>query len=160
MFTALSAVDPTRAAESTLSGKMLELQYLVGTWSCVDKFAAMGTAAAGSVTSTVSYKILPQNTIGYTSPGSGFYTSGFFGYLDAKQLWWNSAADNHGGVFLGSGKGGASLVLTGNGISADEGSAHQRDTLTKISDTKYELRAETEEGGKWVLGVVSTCTKS
>lgn len=139
---------------------MLELQYLVGTWSCVNKMSAMGNSAAGSATSAVSYKILPQNTIGYNSSAPGFSSSGFFGYLDAKQLWWNSAADNHGGVFLGSRKGGASLVLTGNGITADEGSAPQRDTFTKLSDTKYEDRAEVKEGGKWVLGVVSTCTKS
>ncbi len=160
---AVAAVSahPSSAAAPTLSGKMLQLQYLVGTWSCLNKMAAMENMPAATAESTASYEIEPGNTIAYDSSSPGFSSAGFFGYLAAKQLWWESAADNHGGVFLGSGKGGKSLVLAGSGTTATDGGATpQRDTFTKLSDTKYEVRAEVKEAGKWVLGVVSTCTKT
>jgi hypothetical protein len=161
VFAAASAGKPVQAAAAALSGKMLSLQYLVGTWSCSNKMAAMGNMPAFTHQSTVSYEIEPNNTISYGMSSPGFSSAGFLGYLTAKQLWWDSAADNHGGVFLGSGTSGADMVLIGSGTTTEDSQpTPQRDTIIKSSPTKYEERAEIKTAGKWVLGVDSVCTKT
>jgi hypothetical protein len=161
VLTTVCAARSSSATAPALSGKMLQLQYLVGNWSCSDTMYHMGNnMPAFTRTNTVSYRAMWGGTIAYNFSSPDFAAGGFYGYLDSKKLWWNSAADNHGGVFLGTGKGGPNLVLTGTGTVYDGSSTHQRDIVTKVSGTKYMERVEIESNSKWVVFVDSTCSKS
>jgi hypothetical protein len=161
LLCAASLSSPSSAATATLTGKMTELQYLVGTWACQTKLPAMGNTAARTMPGTISFEVEPDNTLGYDVSSTEYSGAGFMGYLDAKKLWWSSGADNFGGVSFEVATSGTSAKTVMSGTSTQGGqSVPSRDTMTKASNSKYEDLYETQKDGKWTLGADSTCTKT
>ncbi|MDQ6767837.1 MAG: hypothetical protein M3Z41_08515 [Candidatus Eremiobacteraeota bacterium] len=153
-------VTPSSAAPPTLTGKMTKLNYLVGLWNCQTKVPAMQSMPAHTAKGTASFEVEPGNTVGFRITSERYSAAGYLGYLDVKQLWWTSGADNFGGVTFETGKSSSGNVYTINGSSMLGGSSvPTRDTITKASDMKYEDVYQLQKNGQWVLGADSVCTK-
>lgn len=153
-------VTPSSAAPPALTGKMTKFKYLVGIWDCQTKVPAMQSMPAHTAKGTASFEVAPGNTVGFGITSERYSAAGYLGYLDGKQLWWSSGADNFGGVTFETGKSSSGNVYTMNGSSMfGLSSVPTRDTITKTSDTKYEDLYQLEKNGKWVLGADSVCTK-
>ncbi len=155
--TALSAPKPAPA----LTGPITKLQYLIGTWSCATKVAASPTMAASTHQGTIMFSVEPSNTVGYYLRSDMYSSGGYIGWMDSKKMWWSSSADNFGGVTNESGpdNAGAGSTMTGTTIYQGQ-SMSSRDTITKISNTKYRDLYETQKGGAWSMGADSSCTKT
>lgn len=140
---------------------MTKLQYLVGTWSCQTKLPAMDNMAAQTVGGNISFEVEPTNAIGYDLSAKGYSSAGFMGYMAQKGLWYSAGADVFGGTTLetSSGATGNVIVMSGNSTSRGE-SMPSRDTMTKMSDTKYRDLYEVQKDGKWSMGADSMCTKT
>jgi hypothetical protein len=154
---ALSAPKPAPA----LTGPITKLQYLIGTWSCTTNVAASPTMAASTHQGTMMFSVEPSNTVGFYLQSDIYSTGGYIGWVDAKKMWWSSSADNFGGVVSEAGpdSAGAGSTLTGTTLYQGQ-TIGSRDTITKISDTKYHDLYEIQNGGAWSMGAESTCTKT
>jgi hypothetical protein len=159
VLAAASAINQSSAAAPALSGKMTQLQYLVGTWTCQTKLPAMGNEPAGTHQGSISFEVEPSNTVSYDVSAPEYSAAGFIGYQQAKKLWWNSGADNFGGVTFESGTSESGDVMTGMTFWGGKHVA-SRDTITKTSNTKYEDLYQVQKNGKWTLGADSNCTKT
>ena len=156
-----AAINQSNAAGPALTGKMTQLQYLIGSWTCQTKLPAMGKEPARTEKGTISFEIEPGNTVGYDVSGSKFSAAGYLGYQQATKLWWSSSADTLGEVTFESGASGYGNVNVMTGMTFYAGKhTSSRDTITKTSETKYEDLYEVEESGKWTLGSDSVCAKT
>ena len=157
----MMCVTASAADAPALSGKMRELQYLVGTWTCRTKVPAMADLPAAAHTATVSFEVEPANAIGFDVTGASYGAAGFLGYSDKRKIWWSSGADVFGGVTAESGTSATSnrIVLTG---ATDQHGQRMlsRDTITTTNSKTYTDLYEVQREGRWVTGADSTCTKT
>ena len=154
-----------RAASSdtapALSGKMAALKYLIGTWSCTTKVPAYGKTPAQTVQAKSIYWIEPGNVVGSYYSSKPYSSSGFYGWMESKKLWWNNNADVYGGTGILTGKDSASNVQVTTGTSWFQGKgAASRDTMTKNSDTSYSDVFVELAGDKVTFQVSTACTKT
>jgi len=149
---------PSAAA---LSGKMAELKYLVGTWSCTTKIPAMGKTKAQNISAKNIYWIEPGNVIGSYYSSKPYSSSGYMGWNDSKKIWWGNGADVYGMVGSSTGKDSGTNVQVMTGTNWSEGKSYTaRDTMTKTSDTSYTDHFETLQGEKLMFQGTSVCTKT
>jgi len=157
---AVCSVTASGAAAPQLTGEMQDVQYLVGTWSCTTKVAAMGNMPKSSHKGTASFEVEPGNTLSVDISADKYSATGFIGYSESKKLWWNSSTDNLGGVSFESGPSTAGAVSVSTGWWTYEG--HQtpsRNTITKTSATKYDDLTELQRAGKWQMLAHAVCMK-
>jgi hypothetical protein len=148
------------ASKPALSGSMTKMQYLIGTWSCTTKVAASPSMAASTHQGTIMFSVEPSNTVGYYLRSDMYSSGGYIGWMDSKKMWWSSSADNFGGVTNESGPDtGATSTMIGTTVFQGQ-SMGSRDTITKISATKYRDLYETQKGAVWSMGADSSCTKT
>ncbi len=162
LLVASSRVASSEVPPLTLSGKMKQQQYLVGTWTCTTKIPAMGKTQAQTILAKVIYWVSPGNVIGNHYSSKPYSSSGFVGWNDSKKLWWGTSADAVYGV-VGSSTGPDSgtnvqVMTWTNGSGGKESIG--RDTMTKTSDTSYADHFESLQGGKVTLQGTSVCTKT
>lgn len=158
-ITALSTASSANTSPA-LTGKMMQLQFLVGTWSCTTKVPAMGKTKAQTISAKSSYWIEPQNVIGNYYSSKPYSSSSYMGWQDSKQLWWSTGADVYGSTFSSTGKDSGSNVQVLTGTNWYQGRASQsRDTTTKVSETSYTDSFELLQAGKVTFQVNSSCTK-
>ena len=149
------------ALAPTLTGQMTKLHYLVGTWTCRTRLPPADNMPARTHMGTASFEIEPGNTISFGVSAAGYSASGYMGYLDAKKMWWSAGSDNIGGITFETGTTTANGVTVMSGSSLMGGASQPtRDTISKVSDTRYEDLYQMEKGGKWVLGADSVCSKT
>jgi hypothetical protein len=145
----------------TLTGKMAEMNYLVGTWSCTTKVAHIGKTPASTVAAKNVYWIEPQNVVGSHYTSGPYSASGYTGWLASKKLWWSDDADVYNAVSSETGKDSGTNVQVMTGTAWTNGGAYVgRDTITKISNTSYTDLFELAQGGKVVFRGISSCTKT
>jgi hypothetical protein len=143
-----------------LTGKMMQLQFLVGTWSCTTKIPAMAKTKAQTISAQNAYWIEPTNVIGSYYRSEPYSASSYMGWQDSKQVWWSSGADVYGSAFSSTGKDSGTNVQVMTGTNWSQGHASQsRDTITKLSDTSYTDHFELLQGGNVTFQATSTCTK-
>ncbi len=160
LFFGLSVGAASSATPASLTGSMTPLQYLVGTWKCDTKVAAMNNMPASTHSGTMSFDITDGNVLSYELEESPYASAGFIGYSN-QGVWWTTSADNFGGVTSESSPGGQGGVIVMNGVTMQGGkNVSSRDTITKSSDTKYEDLYETEQGSNWSMVADSVCTKT
>jgi len=161
LLVASSRVASSDVAPPTLSGKMKQQQYLVGTWTCTTKIPAMGKAQAQTILAKNIYWIEPGNVIGSYYSSKPYSSSGFMGWNDSKKLWWSSSADVYGmvGSSTGPDSGTNVQVMTWTNWSGGKESMG-RDTMTKTSDTSYADHFGMLQGGKVTFQGTSICTKT
>lgn len=155
-----SIASSNTAASSTLTGKMTNLRYLIGTWSCATKVSAFGKMPAHTETGKTLYWIEPGNTIGNYYGAKGYSSSGYLGWMASKKLWWSNSADRFGGVAAETGKNSITnaQLLTGTLWSQGQ-SSPIRDTMTKNADTSFRDVVEVKTNGTWSVVADSACTK-
>lgn len=147
-------------AAPMLSGKMTQLKYLVGTWSCTTKVAAMGKTPAQIISAKSIYWVEPGNVIGDYYSSKPFSSSGFIGWSNSKKLWWSNGADEYGSVDFETGKDSDTSVQVLTGTNWYQGVASQsRDTITKTSDSNYSDTFQLVQSGKVTFNGTSVCTK-
>lgn len=162
MATSVPVASSAEGPAPTLSGKMTNLKYLIGTWGCVTKIAPIGSMKAQTIPATSRYWIEPQNVIGNYYGSKPFASSGYLGWNAAKKMWWSNAADLYGSIAYETGNDSGTNVQVLSGTNWYQGSqaSTARDTFTKISDTSYRDRFELIQGGKVRFQGTSTCTKT
>lgn len=157
-----SVVASSGAAPApALSGKMTQMQYLVGTWTCTTKIPAMGKMHAQTISAKNIYWVEPGNVIGSYYSSKPYSSSGFMGWNNSKKIWWSNGADVYGmvGSSTGSDSGTNVQVMTGPNWSGGKASTG-RDTMTKTSDTSYTDRFELLQGGRVTFQGTSACAKT
>jgi hypothetical protein len=144
----------------TLSPPVTKLQYLIGTWTCSTKIPAHGSMPAATHNGTIMFSVEPSNTVGYYLRSDQYSTGGYIGWMTDKKMWYSSSADNFGGTTneAGPDKAGSGSVMTGTSTYQGQ-TMGSRDTITKISDTKYHDLYEIQKGATWSMGADSSCTK-
>lgn len=146
---------------SALTGKMMQVQYLIGTWSCTTKVSAAGKMAAHTETGKNIFWIEPGNTIGNYYSSKGYSASGYIGWMTSKNLWWSSSADRIGGIGLETGKDTSTKVQLMTGTEWFQGQpSPSRDTITKNSDTSFRDVFEMKTNGSWSGVADSSCAKT
>jgi hypothetical protein len=158
------AVSP-RAASSgaalTLSGKMTQLKYLVGTWTCTTKVAPIGKMKAQSIPGKSVYWIEQGNVIANYYSSKPYSASGFLGWMDSKKLWWSDGSDIYGSVDFETGKNSDTNVQVMTGTNWSQGDVSTvRDTMTKTGDTSYSDSVQLTQNGKVIFQISSVCTKT
>jgi hypothetical protein len=158
------AVSP-RAASSgaapTLSGKMTQLKYLVGTWTCTTKVAPMGNMKAQTIPGKSVYWVEQGNVIATYYSSKPYSSSGFLGWMDSKKLWWSDGSDMYGSVDFETGKDSGTNVQVTTGTNWSQGDVSTaRDTMTKIVDTRYSDSFQLTQNGKVLFQGTSACTKT
>ena len=149
------------ASVPELSGKMAQLSYLIGTWSCTTEIPATGKTKVQTISAKSIYWIEPENVIGNYYRSKPYSSSSFFGWMDSKKLWWSSGADAYGAAFSGTGKDSGTNVQVMTGTNWYQGqAATSRDTMTKNSDTGYIDHFEILQAGKVTFQGTSTCRKT
>jgi hypothetical protein len=162
VLAASSVVASSAAAPApALSGKMTQMQYLVGTWACTTKIPAMGKMHAQTISAKDIYWIETVNVIGSYYSSKPYSSSGFIGWNNSKKIWWSDGADVYGtvGSSTGPDSGTNVQVMTGPSWSGGKVSTG-RDTMTKTSDTSYTDHFELLQGGKVIFQGTSACTKT
>ena len=158
---ALSSGAASSEATPKLSGKMIELQYLVGTWTCTTKVPANGKMRAQTISAKSFYWVEPENVIGTYYKSKPYSSSGFMGWSDSKKLWWSNGSDVYGAASILSGKGSGTNIQVLTGTNWYQGqTSTSRDTMTKTSDTNYSDFFEILQGGKVTFQGTSECTKA
>ena|SRR5579863_4319054 len=148
-------------ASPSLTGKMSQLNYLVGSWTCTTKIPAFGKAPAQTITATVTHWIEPSNVIGSHYSSRPYSSAGFTGWMASKKLWWSDGGDEGGATTFETGADSGTNVQVMTGTLWYQGQTSTvRDTMTKISDSSYSDFFQGRQGGKVIFEGKVVCTKS
>jgi hypothetical protein len=160
MFIGASSGVASSATAPALSGKMTQLQYLVGTWTCTTRLPATNKMRAQTITAKSVYWVDSANAIGNYYSSKPYSSSGFMGWMASKKLWWNSGADIFGSVSSETGKDSGTNVHVMTGTNLYQGQvATSRDTMTKISNTSYSDVFQLVQNGAVTFRGTTTCNK-
>jgi hypothetical protein len=133
-----------------LTGLMVSLQYLLGSWTC------WGTPKSAQTNSTLLVTIGAVNTLQVVSRSRESTVLGFYGFDAVANLWWSANVDNDGGrSFQTSGD---HEDYTGT-METRQNSFPLRSTLTGLSDTRFRMVTQEQIDGTWVTSANTTCTK-
>lgn len=147
-------------ASPALTGKMAQLQFLIGTWSCTTKVPATAKTKAQTISAKSFYWIEPEDVIGNYYTSKPYSSSSYMGWQNTKQLWWSSGTDVYGSTFSSTGKDNGTNVEEMTGTNWYQGRpSPSRDTMTKVSDRSYTDHFEILQGDKVSFEVTSACTK-
>ena len=158
---ASSGVASPDAAPPVLSGKMTQLQYLIGTWSCTTKVPPQGKTAGLTLTAKSVHWIEPGNAVGNHFSSKDYSANGYMGWVPEKKLWWTDFADRYVGTGSETGEDSGTNVQVLTGSYWFQGQATpSRDTLTKNSDTSTDDVFELKTNGRWEVQAASSCSKT
>lgn len=131
-------------------------QYLIGTWNCTVKLAAMMGQPAQTVTSGMTIEMAPGMTVHSHVSSKGYFSDTYQGYDMKTKTHWLTTADVLGNAALETSKDGMIFNGTTWGMS---GTTPTRDTYSKLSNTKIEDVTTLKLSGKWTQIADATCTK-
>lgn len=148
------------ASAQTLTGEMVKLQYLVGTWNC-SVTAMVPPGGTKQESGTLTFAPAPGNALSQMINTPTFSAVGFIGYDAQTKKFFQNTVNSMGGVgsqSADSGSAGHTVVFSG---TATEGGqiAQSRDTDVKVSDTQISSVTEVNIGGNWTKVAEATCTK-
>jgi hypothetical protein len=148
-------------APPSLTGKMSQLNYLVGSWACTAKIPAMGKTPARNIPATDTYWIEPSNVLGSHYSSKPYSSAGFIGWIASKKLWWSDGGDEGGATTFETGADSGTNVQVMTGTLWFQGQTSTvRNTMTKISDSSYSSIFQGLQGGKVIFEGKVVCTKS
>jgi hypothetical protein len=164
LFCAASAVLVTArsvSADDSMSSGSASLpknhQYLIGTWNCTVKLAAMEGQPAMTDHGVLTFSISPNMTLHSHVAAKDYMSDSYQGYDSKTKTHWLDSADAFGNVTLETSKDG--MVFTGTSWQGGT-STPVRDTQSKISDTKIRDVTDEKENGKWMQLADAVCTKT
>jgi hypothetical protein len=143
-------------AQPALVGNMAAMQFLVGSWSCAVKLAAMQGQPARTDHGTVTYDVVPGNALHSHVTANDYASDNFSGYVDEAKIYWTNTIDAYGTVSSETSTDGKIF----SGTSTGGGTTSQiRDTLTHpTSDTIRDVQ-EVQTKGAWQTATDASCTR-
>jgi hypothetical protein len=133
-----------------LTGPVVSLQYLLGSWTC------WGMPKSAQTKSTLLATIGADNTLQVVSRSRESTVLGFYGFDAVPKLWWSANVDSDGGRSFQTSDDHADFMGT---METRTGSIPLRSTLTLLSDTKFRMVTQEQIDGTWVTSANTTCTK-
>ena len=160
----LAAVATMRAvsADNSMSGSGPTMmpkshQYLIGTWDCTVKLAAMEGQPAMTDHGTLTIAMAPTMTLHSHVVAKDYMSDTYQGYNVKTKTHWLSTADTTGAVAYETSKDGMAFT----GTTWDDGKiVPTKDTQTKMSDTKIRDITQIEQNGTWTQLADAVCIKS
>jgi hypothetical protein len=143
-------------AQTALAGNMAAMQFLVGSWSCTVKLAAMQGQPARTDHGTVTYAVVPGNALHSHVTANDYASDNFTGYVDEAKLYWMNTIDAYGTVSSETSTDGK--VFTGTSTGGGTKSKI-RDTFTHPTpDTTRDVQ-EVQSNGAWQTATDASCTR-
>ena len=132
------------------------MAFLIGSWNCTVKLAAMMGNPAGTDHGVVTFAKSPGETIHAHTAAADYASDQYYGFNTKTKMHWTSATDTDGVQVFEISKDGVTFV--GKSI-ADGMSTPTRDTFTHRSAAKIRDLTEIETNGKWSMLSDANCTK-
>lgn len=151
-----ASADNSMSSSSTLSMPPSHM-YLIGTWNCSVKLAAMQGQPAMTDTGVMTIAVSPSMTLHSHVAAKDYMSDTYQGYTAKTKTHWLNTSDTVGEVTVETSKDG--IVFTGTTLQGAT-STPTRDTQTKISDTKLRDITEIKGDGKWTQIADAVCTKT
>jgi hypothetical protein len=157
---ALLALLPASAdsppPQTALTGNMAAMQFLIGSWNCSVKVAAMQGQPAITDSGVVTYSVVPGNAIHSHVTASDYASDNYSGYDEKSTSFWMSTIDAFGDV--GSETSTDGKVFSGSSTSA--GTTSQiRDTFSHPTSTTIRDVQEVQSNGSWTTATDASCTR-
>jgi hypothetical protein len=152
----LPAAADMPPAQPALAGNMAAMQFLVGSWSCTVKIAAMHGQPAATYHGVVTYSVVPGNALHSQVTASDYASDNFSGYVEDAKLYWMNAIDAYGTVSNETSTDGKVF----NGTSTGGGTKSTiRDTFSHpTSDTTRDVQ-EVQSNGEWQTATDAACKR-
>jgi hypothetical protein len=156
MLLFLPAAADMPPAPVTLTGNMSAMQYLIGSWTCTVKIAAMHGQPAATDHGVATYSVVPGNAIHSHVTASDYASDNYSGYVDQAKIYWMNAIDAYGTVSNETSTDGKVF----SGWSTSEGTkSNIRDTFSHpTADATRDLQ-EVQTNGKWQTATDASCTR-
>jgi hypothetical protein len=153
----LPASADTPSGQTALTGNMAAMQFLVGSWDCTVKVAAMQGQPATTDHGVVAYTVVPGNAIHSHVAASDYASDNYSGYVDSSKSYWMSTIDAFGDVSSETSTDGKVF----SGSSTGGGRTSQiRDTLSHpMSNTIRDVQ-EVQSNGTWQTATDASCTRT
>ena len=132
------------------------MAFLIGSWNCTVKLAAMMGNPAGTDHGVVTFSKSPGDTIHAHTAAADYAADQYYGFNTKTKTHWTSATDTGGVIVSQTSKDG--VTFTGTSI-ANGMSTPTRDTFTHPSATKIRDLTEIETKGTWSMLADANCTK-
>ena len=152
-----AADTPAAASAMALTGKMSSMQFLIGSWNCNVKIAAMQGQPAATATGIVTYSVVPGNAMHSHVTAKEYASDYYSGYVDKSKIFWMNTIDAYGNssnetstdgkVYSGPGMGGGATMQI-------------RDTFSRPTPNTTRDLQEVQTKGAWHMATDSTCTRA
>jgi hypothetical protein len=136
---------------------MSSMQYLVGSWNCDVKIAAMPGQPAASDHGIVTYSVSPGNALHSHVTAKDYAADYYSGYGDKSKTFWMNTIDGYGNLSGETSKDGK--VFTGSSMAGNN-KTQIRDTFTRPTPSTTRDLQEFQTGGAWHTASDSTCTRA
>jgi hypothetical protein len=144
----------------SLTGKVRQLDYLVGSWACTTRIPAQGKTPAQTVSARYIYWIEAGDVIGGRYVSTPYSYTGYMGWEASTKSWWLDDSDIYGSNWFESGADSGTNVQTMTGTLWYGGkTSTMRDAMTKFSDLHYSEHFQNLQNGRLVFEGTSVCSK-
>jgi len=152
------AVSADNSMTSSSSGGSMgdHMAFIIGSWNCTVKLAAMMGNPAGTDHGVVTFSKSPGDTIHQHTAAADYAADQYYGFNVKTKTHWTSATDNGGVIVSETSKDGVTFTGTSyaNGMSTPT-----RDTFTHPSASKIRDLTQVETKGTWSMLADANCTK-
>jgi hypothetical protein len=148
---------PARAADGTLTGKMIAFNYLIGgPWSCSITTPAMDGQPAHTSHATVTIDVVPSNVFdAHESAADDYSGDSYFGYSWNSNLYWIATADNTGAYRYATSTDGETYARISSPISSSIKDTH---TYTKVNSNEVTVHEALSDGEHQEI-IDTVCTR-
>ena len=158
LMMATSSVSVSAGNSMSSSGGSMgdHMAFLIGSWNCSVKLAAMMGNPAGTDHGVLTFAKSPGNTIRAHTAAADYASDQYYGYNAKTKTHWMSETDIDGLLAFETSKDG--VTFTGTSMS-DGSSTPTRDTFTHPTASTIRDVTEIETKGKWSTLADANCTK-
>jgi hypothetical protein len=153
---AMTGKPAPATADSSLTGDMAPMQFLVGSWDCGVKIAAMNGQPASTDHGTLTYSVVPGNALHSHVTANDYADDSYTGYVDKSKMFWMNTIDayeNLTGETSTDGK-----IFSGSTTGSD-GKKEIRDTLSRPTSKTIRDLQEYQIDGAWHMATDAVCTR-
>jgi hypothetical protein len=155
-FTMVTGTMAPANAATSLTGKMVTMQFLVGSWNCNVKIGASPGQPATTAHGIVAFSVAPGNTLHNHVTADEYGADTYTGFVEKSKSFWMNTVDVYGNLSDETSTDGK--IFTGTTMGST-GKAPLRDTLTHPTTTTIRDYQEYQAKGAWHMGSDSVCTR-
>lgn len=148
---------PARAADGTLTGKMIAFNYLIGgSWNCSIQMPAMDGRPAHTNHATVTFDVVPGNVFhAHESAADDYSGDSYYGFSWSSSLYWITTADNTGAYRYATSTDGETYTRI---LSSSPSNVKATHTYTKVNSNEVTVHEVLSDVGHQEI-VDTTCTR-